>query len=121
MNELLASSATFGVVISLAAYFAGDRLSRRFHTALLNPLLTAVVAVIAFLLLFDIDLEVYNKSAGYLSYLLTPATVSLAVPMYKKLELLKREPVAIICGVLGGVLTSLCSVLALCRIFSLDE
>ena len=121
MKDIAASSSTFGVVISLVAYFAGYRLNRRFHRAVLNPMLVAIVAVAAFLLLFDIDLEIYNESAHYLSYLLTPATVCLAVPMYKNLEILRRQPLAIFCGILGGVLTSLLSVLLFCLIFSLDD
>ena len=65
----------------------------------------SIILVISFLLIFKIDYESYNQSAKYLSYLLTPATVSLAIPLYEKLDLLKKHFVAIIIGcILGAVI-----------------
>ena len=79
MNELFVNSTTIGVVISLLAYQLGTFLRNKTKKAIFNPLLISVIMVIAFLLIFDIDYEHYNQSAKYLSYLLTPATVSLAI------------------------------------------
>ena len=76
-----------GFVLSLGAYLAGAWLKKRLGWAVLNPLLTAVVLVIAVLLAFKIDYASYNSSAKYISYLLTPATVCMAIPLYKQLEL----------------------------------
>lgn len=107
MNELFLDSVTVGVVLSLLGYFIGMAVKKKWKLAILNPLLISIVLVIGFLLLFEIDYDVYNYSAKYLSYLLTPATVSLAIPLYQKIGLLKKHAAAIFIGIFSGVLTSL--------------
>lgn len=121
MNELFVNSATIGVVISLLAYQIGTFLRNKTKKSIFNPLLISIILVIIFLLLFDIDYENYNQSAKYLSYLLTPATVSLAIPLYEKLDLLKRHFGAIIVGISAGVLTSLVSILGMSFLFGLSH
>lgn len=121
MNEVLKNSTTIGIVISLLSYEIGIALKGRFKKAFLNPLLISIVLVILFMLGFHISYESYNQSARYLSYLLTPATVSLAIPLYQQLELLKKNLAAILIGVFSGMLTSLCSILALSVLFRLNH
>ena len=79
MDNLILSSATVGIVISLLAYEIGLAAQRKWKLAVLNPLLISIILVIAFLVVFHVDYESYNMSAKYLSYLLTPATVCLAM------------------------------------------
>lgn len=62
----------------------------------------------------------YKASASPLSYLLLPATVSLAIPLYEKWELLKSNLIAILVGILAGVLTSLGSITTLALLLKLD-
>lgn len=121
MNDLFLNSTTLGVVISLLAYQFGMFLKNKTKKAFVNPLLISIVLVILFLLAFDIDYESYNQSAKYLSYLLTPATVSLAIPLYQQMELLKKHGTAIVLGISAGVLTSLLSVLAMSVLFGLKH
>ena len=121
MDNLVMSSATVGIVISLLAYEIGLAAQRKWKLAVLNPLLISIVLVIAFLLVFHVDYESYNLSAKYLSYLLTPATVCLAIPLYLQLDLLKKNILAILGGVFSGVLASLGSVLAMSVLFGLDH
>ena len=121
MNNIFLNSTTLGVVISLLAYYLGAFLKNKTKKAFVNPLLISIVLVIVFLLAFDIDYESYNQSAKYLSYLLTPATVSLAIPLYQQLELLKKNVTAILLGISAGVLTSLLSVLAMSIVFGLNH
>ncbi len=121
MDKLILSSATIGIVISLLAYEIGLAAQRKWKLAVLNPLLISIVLVIAFLVAFHVDYDSYNSSAQYLSYLLTPATVCLAIPLYLQLDLLKKNIGAIIGGVLSGVLASLGSVLAMAVLFGLDH
>ena len=59
--------------------------------AIFNPLLIAILCVMAILTVGDISYDDYNQGAQYLSYLLTPATVCLAVPLYQQLNLLKKN------------------------------
>lgn len=121
MNELVLSSVTIGVVLSIAAYEIGVFLKKKTNSAIFNPLLVSIILVMVFLVIFRIDYESYNDSAKYLSYLLTPATVSLAIPLYQQLELLKKNFTAIILGILSGVLTSAGVILAMSILFGLSH
>ena len=121
MHELLEQSVFFGAVISIAAYEVGSLLKKKYHRAFLNPLLISVVVTMAVLLACRIDYDTYYEGAKYLSYLLTPATVCLAVPMYEQLELLKKSFKAVMAGIISGVLTSLLCILAMAVVFGLDH
>lgn len=121
MNNLLAESLFFGVMISIAAYEAGALLKKKFRLAIFNPLLISIIAVIIILKAFSIDYQVYNNGAKYLSYLLTPATVCLAVPLYEQVDLLKKNIKAIMAGIISGAIASLGCVLAMCFIFKLNH
>lgn len=121
MNELVLSSATIGVVLSIAAYEAGVFLKKKTNSPIFNPLLVSIVLVMVVLIVFRIDYDSYNGSAKYLSYLLTPATVSLAIPLYQQLELLRKNFVAIMLGILSGVLTSAGVILAMSILFGLSH
>lgn len=121
MTNMLCESAFFGVVISLLAYELGMLLKKKFGFPIFNPLLISIAVVIVFLAVFDIDYQNYNDGAKYLSYLLTPATVCLAIPLYEQMEALKKNIKAILAGILSGVLTSLTVVLALALIFNLNH
>lgn len=120
-NEMALDSLAFGMVISILGYQLGLFLKKKFRWAVLNPLLISIVAVMAFLLIFRIDYETYNASARYLSYLLTPATVCLAIPLYQQIHLLKENRKAIFLGIFSGVLTSLGSILGLSALFGLSH
>ena len=111
----------FGMFLSLGCYEIGLLIRRKWRLALLNPLLLAIVLVIVFLKLFHIEYSDYNASAKYLSYLLTPSTVCLAVPLYEQLQVLKKNVGAILCGILAGMVASLGSVLALSAAFCLSH
>ena len=121
MNEFLSNSVFFGAVLSLAAYETGLLLKKKFKMAILNPLLIGTICVMAVLMIFKVDYKKYNESAKYISYLLTPATVCLAVPLYEQMSLLKKNFRAVAVGIVSGVLASLVSVLALSRIFGLSH
>lgn len=121
MKEALTQSVFFGVVISLLAYQIGSRIKKKVKLAIANPLLISVILIVAVLLLFGIDYEAYNNGAKYISYFLTPATVSLAIPLYRRLELLKKYPKAIFGGIAAGVLTTMVSILVMSIAFGLTH
>ncbi len=117
MREFLSDSVFFGVLVSIVTYECGVLLKQKWKLAIFNPLLLSVLAVMGLLTAFKIDYKIYYEGAKYLSYLLTPATVCLAVPLYEKIELLKQHAGAIMGGILSGVLTSLVSILACAFLF----
>ncbi len=121
MNDLFRDSLYAGVTLSLAAYMLGVVLKKRFRLGIFNPLLVSIAVSIVVLLLGKIDYEVYNDSAKYLGYLLTPATVCLAIPLYEKWELLKKNYTAVLLGLLAGAVTSLSTVFVLSRICGLSH
>ncbi len=121
MFDFLENSAFFGVAISVVSYGIGVLLKKKFKFAVLNPLLISIVITIAFLALTGISYEKYDEGAKYLSYLLTPATVCLAIPLYEQLELLKKNWHAVLIGILSGVLSSLGAILGMALMFGFSH
>ena len=121
MREALASSAYFGAVLSIAAYSFGLWLKKKTGFALCKPLLVAAAVIIPVLLAADLSYDEYMKGAQCISYLLTPATVCLAIPLYKQLALLKRNKAAVVCGIAAGVVANAATILVLCLLFKLEH
>lgn len=121
MDELFAGSMFAGVVLSVAAYGVGLAVYRRLRFFIFNPLLIAIVLSIAVLLLFDVDYKAYDNSAKYLNFLLTPATVCLAIPLYEQFKLLKRNFTAIMVGIASGVVTGLTTIFLMALLFGLGH
>ena len=86
-----------------------------------NPLLISILLSVLILVVFRIDYSTYYEGAKYLSYLLTPATICLAVPLYEQMELLKKNWKAIFGGIFAGVLTSLGIILAMALLFKFSH
>lgn len=121
MNEFFANAAFAGVSVSLISYMIGVYLKKKLNVGLFNPLLISIAVTIIFLVLAHIDYDAYNEGARYLSWLLTPATVCLAIPLYEEFELLKSNVRAVMCGIISGVLTSLITILVLALFFGLTH
>lgn len=121
MSEFLSSSAYFGAVVSLFTYFLGDYIKRKTKIALISPLLLSVAATIIILLCFKIPYESYQNSTKFLHNLLTPVTVCLAVPLYEKLQLLKQNKLAILAGIISGIISSCLCVLVISLLFRLNN
>lgn len=111
----------FGLFVSVFAYIIGMWLKKKLGWGILNPLLIAVILVIALLVGTGIPYAEYNKGASYISYFLTPATVCLAIPLYKQLELLKKNFAAVVIGITSGVLASAASIFIMSMLFKLDH
>ena len=111
----------FGLFISVFAYIIGMQLKKKLGWGFLNPLLVAIVLIIVLLKTTGIPYAEYNKGAGYISYFLTPATVCLAIPLYKQLELLKKNLTAVVIGITSGVLGSAVSIFVMSFLFKLDH
>ena len=89
------SSVYFGVLLSLGSYGIGMWLKRLTGWGLMNPLLVSIVLVIAILQLMGIDYDHYNQGADIITYLLTPSTICLAVPLHEQMQLLKHNMKAV--------------------------
>lgn len=121
MSSFIQTSAYAGVTVSILSYFLGTYLKKKFKFGFINPLLLSIVFTIIVLLVANIDYDTYNSGAQYLSWLLTPATICLAIPLYEQIQLLKKNYKAVIVGITTGVITSLLAVLVLSALFDLTH
>ena len=121
MAEFLQQCGSWGVLATLAAYAAGVWVNRKTGKALFNPLLMGSIFVIVFLSCFGVPYADYKSSAQPISWLLMPATVSLAIPLYEKWELLEKNLAAIFASIAAGVLTSIGSVLAMAWVLRIER
>lgn len=115
------SSAVWGVLVTMAAFAAGMLINKKTRLAICNPLLLGSIFVIIFLSLMKIPYADYKKGASLISYLLLPATVSLALPLYEQWQLLKDNAFAIMAGIIAGTATSLGSIALLAIALRLDH
>ena len=121
MINFIENSLFFGAALSLVGYEIGLLLKKKFKMALFNPLLIAILCVMGVLQLMQVDYKTYNAGGQYISYLLTPATVCLAVPLYRQLTLLRKNLKAVVIGIVSGVLASMVSVLLFAKLFWLSH
>ena len=121
MKDLLQNSVFLGVLLSIGAYAIGMLLKRKTGWSILNPLLVSIVLIIAFLLVTGLSYQTYSEGADIISYMLTPATICLAVPLYQQVELLKKNYKAVLAGILSGVISSMITILVLALLFGFDH
>ena len=121
MNTFFQNSMFAGVTLSLIAYLIGVILKKKLKLGIFNPLLISIVISIGVLLIGKVDYDTYNEGAKFLSWLLTPATVCLAIPLYEQWELLKQNYKAVLLGLLAGTVTSLTTVFVLAKLFGLSH
>ena len=120
MSELFASP-FFGIALSIVAFSIGVWIQKKTGLVICNPLIIAIVLVSGVLLLFKIPYESYNEGGSIINMFLAPATSCLAVSVYTRMELLKKNWLPILAGCVVGSITSMGSVFLLCRLFGLDE
>jgi predicted murein hydrolase (TIGR00659 family) len=111
MDKLIIENPFFGLCLSLVAFLIGMKINKKLNHPAVNPLLIGAIIVICFLKITDIDYKIYHEQNKILNFLLGPATVVLAVPLYKNMEVLKKNLKAVLSGVLVGSITSVLSVL----------
>lgn len=121
MKEAILNSNYFGLILSISLFILAVKIKHRFKYAILNPLLVSTLLCIAVLALLDIPYDTYKNSSDMLSFLLTPATVCLAIPMYKQLKLLRDNLLAVVCAITAGTCSSLLSILLMGKLFNLSN
>lgn len=118
---LLNLTSCWGVLLTLIGYWIGVVVQGKTKRAWCNPMLLCTIIIIVILLVTGIPYEEYKESAYPVSFLLLPGTVCLAIPLYEQWELLRKNLIAIISGILVGTLTSLGSIVAIARLLHLDR
>ena len=121
MHEFLNGSTYFCVTLTIVAFAFGAACQKKFKLAILNPILIGAAIVMVALQLLDIPNETYQAACKVLSYLLTPATICLAISFYEQFQNLKKHLVAVFVGVLAGTVASLGAIYLLGLAFGLDR
>ena len=122
MSELFTSSSYFGLVLSMGTFALAKAINKKAGKEVCNPLLFATVICCVLLLASGTAYEVYYESgARVLDFLLTPATICLAIPLYRQFELLRKNAPAIAAGCVAGVLANMLGCLLMMVIFQLDS
>ena len=110
----------FSIILTILTYKVMQSLQKKFNLSFLNPLLFSSIIIIAILVIFEIDFEVYNKGANIFTSLIAPATVALAIPLYKHQELLKNNLKVIATSVIASSLAHAIIIMTLILVFRLD-
>jgi putative effector of murein hydrolase len=93
----LSASPLLFLTLTLAAFQAGSWVYERSgHKPFLNPVMTAVVLLVAILTLTQTPYPVYFEGAQFVHFLLGPATVALAIPLYRQFERVRRSALAMV-------------------------
>lgn len=111
----------FGILISLIAFEIGCLIYSKTKITLFNPLLISIALIISFLIKFNISLTYYNIGGQFISFFLGPSTVVLAVPLYKKINLLKKYAIPILIGITSGSCIGIITIIILSYIFKIDS
>ena len=110
----LAATPLLGLTLTLIAYLLGDWIYRRAHMhPLLNPVLLAVLALVALLVATDTAYQTYFEGAQFVHFLLGPATVALAVPLYFNFSKLRRLWLPLLGGLIAGSITAAVSAIGI--------
>lgn len=102
----------FGMFLTLITFVLFKKLSDKVKSSLLNPLVLSLMFIIVFLETFKIPYENYYNGAEIFNTMIIPATVALAIPLYKNFNLLKKyyKEILFSIGFSTLVLTSLLAV-----------
>lgn len=120
MNAII-NSPLFGIFLTLVAFEAGVFVSKKFKYSFLNPLLIGNILIVGFLLITGISLESYNVGGDYISVMLSPATVVLAIPLYRQISKLRQFWKPILAGIFAGSLTSIACVILFSKLLGLSN
>lgn len=121
MLEFFSNIAVLPLFLTLGAYQVGLWCQKKWKNPLSSPILISVLLIIVVLLVTGYPVEVYQKGAAQIAWLMTPATISLAVPLYGQLQVLKKNLPAILAGIAAGAVTALLFILGFCTLLKMDD
>lgn len=119
MAELL-KIAILPLFLTLGAYRIGQFCQKKLKLAIFHPILIAMILIVVFMALTGLTNETYQSGMKYFSWLLTPATICLAIPMYEQVQILRKNLLAVLAGVAAGAIACLFIVLGFALVFRWD-
>ena len=121
IDHLLETTKYLGLFISLGAFMIGLKLNKKYPYAFMNPLLIGTILVVGLILMLDIEVTNFQKSAQILSDLLTPATICLAVPVYRQFKILRENSWVVLISCLAGMISGLVTIIGLALTLQMSE
>ena len=104
----LTNSPLFGITLTLLAYQGARTLwTRTRGHSLANPVLVAIAVTAGFLLLTHVDYATYLRGSQYIAFLLGPATVALALPLYRQADRIRQSAPVILAAVVVGSIAAI--------------
>lgn len=118
----LSASPLLNLTITVTVFVLARWLYRKSgRRAWLNPVMTTILVLVAFLTVTDTPYPVYFEGAQFVHFLLGTATVALAIPLYRQFSLLKKNPLSILLAVLFGSMTAIISAIIIAKIGGLSQ
>ncbi len=121
MMEAIYESPFFGLTLCLGTFVFGTWVQKKTKAVLANPLIIAAAICLAVMTLLDIPYVQFAKGANLIHWMLGPVTALLALGIYNQRKILKEYFVPVLVGCVVGCLTSMGSILLLCKLFHVDE
>lgn len=121
MLEAVVNTPLFGLTLCIGTYLLGCRIQKKTGWLLANPLLLAAAMSIALLVLLDIPYEAFALGGDFIHMMLGPVTALLALGIYNQRAILKQHFVPVLAGCTAGSVTSIGSVLLVCRLLDVDK
>ena len=120
MNAIL-NSPFLGLTMCVVTFLFGRWLQKKTGSVLASPVIVAMIICVAVLVAFGIPYEKFAKGADIISWMLTPVTALLALSIYNQRAVLKEYFVPVLVGCATGSLTSMVSIIGLCKLFGVDQ
>ena len=111
----------FGLLLCLLTYLIAMSLYRKTGWMIAHPLLVSSGIIIGILQLADLSYELFYSGARLLNWLVGPATVALAVPLYRQRQSLFSNWRAVLCGVISGSVSGSFAVWSFSQIIGLSD
>ena len=109
------------LIATIAAYQVGLFLQKKLKSPLCNPLLISIILLIGLMVLTGYPNANYQAGMKTISWLVTPATICLAVPLYQQVHILRKNWKAVLAGITAGTLASLSFIFVMCRVLDVGD
>ena len=119
--QAITQTVEFGVLLTVGLYVLSHAVLKRTKITFLNPLMLSILLGVTFLVFAKIDVDDYRIGGHWVSFLLSPATVCLVIPFYKKSHLFKENWKPILAGIIAGTLAGLVVTVVLFQAFNMPE
>ncbi|MFJ7725757.1 LrgB family protein [Neobacillus sp. NPDC097160] len=111
----------YNIFITVSVYLFARFLANKYSSPLTNPVFLSTLIIICLLFVSNISFDEYMPAKTIMTYLLGPATVALAVPIYKNRDLFAKYFGAAFLGLSIGIVTTITSAICLARLLKLSN